>query len=178
MSVLGDRLLAIHDALAEANLPHAFGGAIALGFCTLEPRATRDIDLNVFVGLDRIKEVFAALPDGVTITATSLQQAERDGQVRLLWEELPVDVFFSVLRLHDEVAREVRQVPFMARVIPVVGCTQLAIFKAIGNRTKDWADIEAMVESNVVDERAAVDWLREVLSEKSPNVRRLQELID
>lgn len=30
MSTLAERLLSIHDALSEAALPHAFGGAIAL----------------------------------------------------------------------------------------------------------------------------------------------------
>ena len=70
MSVLADRLLAVDDALSEAVLAHAFGGAIALGYCTFEPRGTRDLDLNVFVAPERVKEVFAALPDGVTVTTT------------------------------------------------------------------------------------------------------------
>ncbi len=48
MSELGDQLLAIHDALDAARIPHAIGGAIALGYCTLEPRGTRDVDVNVF----------------------------------------------------------------------------------------------------------------------------------
>jgi hypothetical protein len=32
MSLLGQRLLDIHDALSAAELPHAFGGAIALAY--------------------------------------------------------------------------------------------------------------------------------------------------
>ncbi len=36
MSVLAKRLLAIHDALSSARVPHAFGGAIALAYCTIE----------------------------------------------------------------------------------------------------------------------------------------------
>lgn len=173
MSALAERLLALHDALTEANLPHAFGGAIALGFCTLEPRATRDLDVNVFVGPDRTTEVFAALPDGIELTALSTSQAERDGQIRLLWEGAPIDLFFSVHRFHDEVAMSVRQVPFMARTIPVLGCTQLAVFKALGNRTQDWADIEAMARSRVLDLRQAADWVRDIEGETSTSVRRL-----
>jgi hypothetical protein len=49
VSVLAQRLLAVHAALDDAGLPHAFGGAIALAYCTLEPRGTRDIDVNVFI---------------------------------------------------------------------------------------------------------------------------------
>ena len=49
MSALGDQLLAVHDGLDAAGIPHAIGGAIALGYCVLEPRGTRDVDVNVFV---------------------------------------------------------------------------------------------------------------------------------
>ena len=41
------------------------GGAIALAYCTLDPRGTRDLDFNVFVGAERAREVFAALPDKI-----------------------------------------------------------------------------------------------------------------
>jgi len=40
MSELGDQLLAVHDGLDAAGIPHAIGGAIALGYCVLEPRGT------------------------------------------------------------------------------------------------------------------------------------------
>lgn len=67
MSLLAQRLHEIHDALSDAKLPHAFGGAIALAYCTEEPRGTRDLDVNVFVDPGRAKEVFAALPAVVTV---------------------------------------------------------------------------------------------------------------
>lgn len=38
----------IHRALAEAGVPHAFGGAIAMNYHR-EPRATLDIDINIFL---------------------------------------------------------------------------------------------------------------------------------
>jgi hypothetical protein len=53
MSVLAERLLEVHAALSEAKLAHAFGGAIALAYCTEEPRGTRDLDVNVFVSPQR-----------------------------------------------------------------------------------------------------------------------------
>ncbi len=76
MSLLGQRLLEIHDALSDAGLPHAFGGAIALAYCTQEPRGTRDLDVNVFIDPARAGEVFAALPDAVTVTDAE----RRDGR--------------------------------------------------------------------------------------------------
>ncbi len=176
MSELGDRLLAVHDGLDLAGIPHAIGGAIALGYCTLEPRGTRDLDVNVFVGPDRVKEVFAALPDGVAISGLSLEQAERDGQVRLWWEQTPIDLFFSVLPFHDQVASDVRQVPFEDRSIPVLGCTALAVFKAIFDRPRDWVDIESMVEARVLDLEEASRWVSEMAGGDSAGARKLQEL--
>ncbi len=46
MLTLAKRVLAIDHALS--SIPHAFGGALALAYYA-EPRATIDIDLNVFV---------------------------------------------------------------------------------------------------------------------------------
>jgi hypothetical protein len=172
---LADRMLAVHDALRAAGLPHAIGGAIALGYCTLEARATQDVDINVFVAPSRTREVLAALPDGVRVTARDLQVAERDGQVRLLWDATPIDVFFSVLPFHDEVERNIRHVSFGDRTIPVLDCTGLAVFKAMFARPRDWVDIEAMVEARSLDVDEAMRWVREMVGDDS-RVERLAEL--
>jgi hypothetical protein len=173
MSLLADRLIAVDEALTKAGLAHAFGGAIALGYCTLEPRGTRDLDLNVFVAPERVREVFAALPDGVTVTALNVEQAERDGQVRIWWADTPIDVFLDVLPLHDEVAREVRRVPFAGCTIPVLGCDALAVFKAMFDRTRDWADIEAMVEAKALDFGVVSERICELDGDGSQRAERL-----
>jgi hypothetical protein len=176
MSELGERLLAIHDALEAGGIPHAIGGAIALGYCTLEPRGTRDLDLNVFVRPTRVKEVFAALPAPVAITGLSLEQAERDGQVRLWWEQTPIDMFFSVLPFHDQVAKDVRHVAFEGRSIPVVGCTALAVFKAMFDRPRDWVDVEAMLEARAMDCDEALRWVTEMAGADAPAATKLAAL--
>ncbi len=60
MSLLGERLIGVDTALREAAIPHAFGGAIALAYCTEEPRGTRDLDVNIFMEPGRADEVFDA----------------------------------------------------------------------------------------------------------------------
>ena len=80
MSNLAERLVAVHDSLTAAKVPHAFGGAIALAYCTEEPRGTRDIDVNLFVGAATAPGVLAELPEGVTIRPVEVHAAERDGQ--------------------------------------------------------------------------------------------------
>src|SRR5437773_11210415 len=49
MTGLADKILAIHDAFDAVRLPHAFGGALALAWCTERARGTIDIDVNIFV---------------------------------------------------------------------------------------------------------------------------------
>jgi hypothetical protein len=172
MSDLGELLLAVHDALDRAGIPHAVGGAIALAYCTLDPRGTRDLDFNVFVGPERAREVFAALPTGVEVSGERLERLERDGQVRLKSGITPVDLFLSVLPFHDHAADHIRRVPFEERTIPVLSCTALVVFKAMFDRTQDWADIEAMIEAQSFDADEASYWIREMLGDD----RRIEQL--
>lgn len=172
---LSDRLLAIEDALTSAGIPHAFGGAIALGYCATEARGTQDIDVNLFVGPERTREVFAALPQGITRSDNDLERAAREGQVRLWWDETPVDLFFDVHTFHSRVAANARLVPFLDRQLPVIGCTELVVFKAMYNRTRDWADIEDVV-ANGVDLDDAVEWLGRLLGETDDITTRLRAL--
>ena len=176
MSVLADRLLAVHAALDGAGVPHAFGGAIALAYCTEEPRGTRDVDVNVFVGPERAEGVLAALPPGVTVHATDVEAAGHDGQVRVWWEDTPVDVFFDVHEFHDTAAASVRAVPFSGTTIPVLGCTALAVFKVVFNRTKDWADVEAMLEVDAFDRSTVVGWVVRLFGPGDERTTRLLRL--
>ena len=61
--------------------------------------------------------------------------------------------------------RNVRQVPFGGRTIPVLGCTGLAVFKAMFDRPHDWVDIEAMVEARSLDVDEAIRWIREMVGD-------------
>lgn len=149
MTSLVDKVLVLDAALGD--VPHAFGGAIALAFATEEPRGTRDIDVNVFVAADSADVVFAALPDGVHVDDQSRDLAARDEQVRLWWDDTPVDVFFAAHRLHMEMAGRCRRMPFRESTIPVLAANDLAVFKVLFDRSKDWVDIEAMLDSGTLD---------------------------
>jgi hypothetical protein len=177
MSLLAQRLLDVHHALIHAQLPHAFGGAIALAYCTHEPRGTRDLDVNVFVDPSRAREVLASLPHGVTVTDTDIDAAAREGQVRVWWEDTPIDLFLNLHRFHHEVAAAVRIVPFEDRTIPVLDCTTLAVFKALFDRTKDWADIEDIAAAGALDLTRAEASLEQLLGADSPAARRLASLV-
>jgi hypothetical protein len=148
---LAERLLAIHEALDQAGVEHAFGGAIALAYWTEEPRGTRDIDINVFVAPENCEAVLDRLPVGVSYDERTVAAIVRDGQARLLWGATPVDLFFSSLPIHDEAERHRRMVNFEGERIPILGPLELALFKALFDRTRDWADIEEMLAARSLD---------------------------
>lgn len=177
MSVLAEKLLALHAAFAEAGFPHAFGGAIALAYCTQEPRGTRDVDVNVFAGVDHVDEVLEALPPDVTIRAADRVLARRDGQVRLMWADTPIDLFFDTHDFHRETAAGVVEVPFEGTTIPVLGCEALIVFKAMFNRTRAWADIEAILDAGAIDGSRALARLRSLLGASDPAVVRFGALL-
>jgi hypothetical protein len=177
MSVLAERLLAIHDALGAAGLSHAFGGAVALAYCTHEPREAHDLDVNVFVAPKRAGEVLDALPQDVARSAADLVSAETARQVRLWWQDTPIDIFLNAHPFHREVEREVRIVPFAGRAIPVVGCTTLAVFKALISRTRDWADIEEMVAMGEMNVPDALAWIAQLVGAEDPALARLRALV-
>jgi len=178
VSVLAERVLAIHDALDAGRIPHAFGGALAYAYCADEPRGTRDIDINVFLAPGHVDRVMQAMPPPVTITQDNVRQVRSDGQTRLDWDGTPVDLFFDVHDFHREAAGGVRTVAFEARTIPVLGCGALVVFKAMFNRTRDWADIEAMLEARTFDPIEARVTLERLLGPTDEAVVRLAALTD
>jgi hypothetical protein len=162
-------------ALDEAHLPWALGGALALAYATDEPRGTRDIDVNVFVPASRASDVFAALPTGTRSTDADLAEAQARDQVRLWWDDTPIDIFFAADSFHLDVARRCRTVPFEGRTIAVLSAEDLAVFKAMFDRSKDWADIEAIVDNRGIDLDVAADRLASILGDDS-RVARLRSL--
>ena len=55
VTTLVDKIVALHESLDAAEIPHAFGGALALAWCTQRARGTIDIDVNVFVDRSRTR---------------------------------------------------------------------------------------------------------------------------
>ena len=151
MTGLPEKIVSIDRALRDAGIAHAFGGALALAWCTRRARGTIDIDVNVFVSVDRAVEVMAALPDGVAWSDADVQRAQSDGQVRLWWDATPVDVFLNTSSFHEEVSTRVHLEEFAGSEMAFLSCTDLAVFKAFFNRIQDWADLEQMAAMGTLD---------------------------
>ena len=177
MISLVDRILTIHQLLDKADVGHAFGGALALAYCTGEPRATRDIDINIFLPAEQVSVVQKALHSVIGFTDSQLKYLEAEGQTRVFWDETPVDLFFNVSDLHQHMSLKTSQGILKGVEIPVLSAEFLAIFKAMFNRTKDWADLEAMVEEGSFNIDFVVSQLVDLRGAQDARIKRLSRLV-
>jgi hypothetical protein len=60
--------------------------------------------------------------------------------------------------------------------LPFLGCQDLAVFKAFFNRTKDWADLEAMHEAGTLDVAGVAGVLATFLGSDDDRISRLLAL--
>lgn len=175
---LPDKITALHRRLAEARIPHAFGGALALAYYA-EPRATIDIDLNIFLPPSDFEDVVAALgPLGIEDAASSASVA-RDGQVRIWWGRTPLDLFFAYDEFHGAMRRGTRSVPFGDEEIRILSPEHLAVCKAVFDRPKDWLDMEqVLVSVDPLDTDEAHRWLVQLAGRGDPRTLRFGDLVD
>ena len=176
MTSLTNKILRIDKALGLAGIDHAFGGALALAWCTERARGTIDIDVNVFVEVTRSADVVDSLSPPVTCTEADLALLERDGQARLWWDNTPIDVFLNTTEFHAQVGERVRFEQFAGMTIPFLSCSDLAVFKAFFNRTKDWADLEEMVAIGSLDVDRTLGVLVRHLGFADERVARLRSI--
>ena len=176
-----EKIVAIEQALRAADIPHAFGGANALAYYGT-PRATADIDLNVFVPASRAADVLGVLGAlGVSVEDPALvERIERDGQVRAFWQETPVDLFFSYDALHDSSMARRRSVDFGGDPIHILSAEDLMIYKALFDREKDWRDIAEMIyaANEALDFDYVREWVERIVTRGAAQPQRLQKLID
>jgi predicted esterase len=178
-----DRVVALHDALVDVGLPHAFGGALSLAYHAT-PRGTVEIDLNVFLSSEHARSTIEQLEVlGVAAPANGIEGAIPTAGLRCPWDDTHVDVFLS----YDEdffasVRARVENHAFedsghRLHDLPFISAEDLCIFKITFNRQKDWADIEAMLEEAPLNEAYVQHWLLHLRGEHEwPRIRRFLEL--
>lgn len=174
---LAQRIVAIDAALAK--VPHAFGGALALAYYA-EPRATIDIDVNVFVGADQFERVAAPLRAlGVSVDEPEVEAFVRsNGQVRVMWDSTPIDLFFAYDPFHDAAGAACQVVPFADGEIPILAAEHLMVCKVVFNRAKDWVDIDAMLDlGRGLDAAEMLRWVGRIAGDDDPRYARIVALL-
>jgi hypothetical protein len=141
---LVELVLATHDALNRNGRAHAFGGALALAYYA-EPRATLDVDVNVFVPVTQLDDVVAELasvglaperPSGEWLPVSGIRLLQAHGAA-------PVDLFPSLSEAYVGIAGRTRTMPFGQDGIelPFLSAEDLVAFKLSFGRPKDWLDV-------------------------------------
>ncbi len=176
-----DLVLALHARLEEADLPHGFGGALALAYLT-EPRGTVDVDVNVFAPVDDVDQVLAELvPLGLEPEAPRDTWMPAAGlRLRRPGDRFPVDVFLSLDDAYREIQRRVVHRPFGrgGEELPFLSAEDLVVFKLSFGRDKDWVDLRAIARDTPLD-LAYVE--RQLLALRGPRMHprlaRIRQLV-
>ena len=136
----------VAQALEQHGVPYALGGALAYGQYGI-PRATNDVDVNVFVGPSELGAVFAALRTlGVSIDEAAARSAgEREGLIVLRFADFRLDVFTPSIDFSWEAART--RVRHVVDGISVwfLSAEALCVFKLLFFRGKDVVDLERLI---------------------------------
>jgi hypothetical protein len=174
---MDDKVSLLSRVLRARGLPHAFGGALALNYYA-EPRATNDIDLNVFLPVDRMDELLVVLAElDVEMRADQRLVAERDGQVRLFWGEVPLDLFFAYDPFHAACDTGAREVPWSSEPMRILGPLHLLVCKVVFNRRKDWLDIEQILFATSIDLDEARHWIERIVGPDDVRLAHYDEVV-
>jgi hypothetical protein len=143
-------------SLDKHGVPYAIGGALAYGVWGI-PRATLDIDLNVFVEETALQPVVVALEElGIVFDP---KQAERDasaeGMFVVRYGGYRVDVFTASIPFCAEAARTRVSVPIESSVAWFLSAESVAVFKMLFFRPKDIVDLERLIAVRGTDLDAA-----------------------
>jgi hypothetical protein len=140
-------IVSVHRRLDAAELAHAFGGALALGFVAT-PRGTADIDVNVFVPPTQIDRIEAALEPLGYRRDDPGQDAATFGGLRMTTasEPFPLDVFPSLDDRYERIEERSVRHPFGSEgdLLPFLSAEDLCVFKLSFARPQDWVDLRAI----------------------------------
>lgn len=172
------RILA--DALEAAQVRYALGGALALGVWGF-PRATVDVDLDVFVGEERWGEVLDTLARaGCQVGRESaIASARERGDFRAHFGPMRVDVFVPSIPFYESVSKRRREGVLEGRAAWFLSPEDLTVFKLLFYRPKDLLDVERLVAATGPSfERAYVrEALAEILGTGDPRLDRWDRLL-
>lgn len=169
-----DAAAAISAELERRNVEYAIGGALSLAFWGVV-RATKDLDLNVFVSEDVLGPVFDALEAAgcVVDSAAGAARARDRGDFVASWQEMRVDVFVAFHPYHDEVRRRAVRGELPGHgMVWFLSAEDLAVFKSLFHRPKDLADLHRLFAArrDAFDIDYVERWLTDLLGATDPRV--------
>lgn len=167
------------DALEAAEIPYAIGGAIAYGLYA-PPRATNDVDLNIFLDPDRLGPALDALETLAVVDRDEVREsAAKRGDFQVRVSGMRIDVFIMVAPVLESASRRVRTGTLLGRPVKILAAEDLILFKLLFFRSKDLSDVERLVRfaGDDLDKEYVRRWLVEMVGEDSERVRVWDRLV-
>jgi len=164
-----DVVIEVHDHLEHHKVAHAFGGALALSYYA-EPRATIDVDINIFSPFNSASAVVSAFEPLGFVAVEPEERWLPVAGVRLsrAADRATVDLFFSLDEHYDEIASRAVTFPFgpTHRPLPFLSAEDLALFKLSFGRPKDWVDLQSLCRAGGQLDAAYIE--RQLLTLRGP----------
>ncbi len=168
------------DALETSGLDYALGGAVAYAAWG-EPRATRDVDVNIWVTSDQLDDAFDTLEQaGVSIDrARARAEARERGMFVARRGEYRVDVFIPSVAFYEEAKSRRVRTRVANRDTWVLSAETLAVFKLLFYRPKDLADVGRLLEiqQNRFDTAFVRRWLVDMLGADDERIEAWDRLV-
>lgn len=171
----------IADAFEAGGIPYAIGGALALAIAGV-PRGTADVDVNVFVAVERLGEVFDLLTSiGIDIDrVAATTRARRDGMFIGRWDGMRIDVFLPSIAFALEAERtRIRITDDTGWSGWFLSAEAIAVFKLLFFRGKDVVDLERLVAvRSELDHRWVRHWIVEMMGDDDDRVAKWDDIVN
>lgn len=160
-------------ALERAGVPYAIGGALAYGVWSA-PRATKDVDLNLFVdaeGLGGVLPVLSAV--GLDIDPGQARRQAEIGEVVVgRFHGMRVDLFTATIPFSWEAMRTRVRISDGETERWYLSAEATCVFKLLFFRLKDKADIEYLVatQGRRLDAAYVRSWMVDMMGEDDERV--------
>jgi hypothetical protein len=164
--------------LERAGFDYALSGAVALAYWA-RPRATLDIDIAVDAGAMQLPSLLTALrAAGCEVHEDRAIAAAQRGDFGVKIQGMRVDVFLPVLELSSAAMERRVQVAFGAGHIWILAPEDLALFKLMFGRTRDFADLEQLfaMQRDRLDYAYMDRWVSTMFSANDSRARKYHEL--
>jgi hypothetical protein len=173
------RALELAAAFEVHGVSYAIGGALAYGLWAI-PRATLDVDVNVFVDETALEPVALALESlGVAIDRTQAAlEAAREGMFIVRLGGYRIDIFTASIPFCHEAERTRVQVAVGDQRPWFLSAEALSVFKMLFFRPKDVVDLERLiaVRGEALDARYVRAQLVDLVGEADVRIERWDQL--
>ena len=158
-------LVKLSEGFEKQNIPYMIiGGQAVLVYG--EPRLTKDIDVTLGVGVERLPDVLRLVEAmGFKVLTANPVEFVRKAMVLPCQDTasgIRVDIVFSFSPYERQAMSRVRRVRLEGKEVCFASPEDLLIHKVIAGRPRDWEDIQTVFRKNPgVDRNYIEKWLME-----------------